>query len=89
MNWRLKLDAAEHQKIVAKPEVVKFTLRRALGRKWKNLAEERLEDANRGVLSGRKFWTLADRERDEITRLFERDDVRRLPITQAISSRPG
>lgn len=81
----LEAEEGDDQGPVAKPEVVKFTLRRALGRKWKNLAEERLEDAGGSVLNGRKFWAISDPEREEINQLFQRDEVRRL-VTH-ISSR--
>lgn len=87
-GYEAALDVAtddEHNP-VSKSEVVKFTLRRALSRKWRNLAEERMEDAGEGVLNGRKFWTLSDSERDEIKKLFAREDVRQL-ITH-LNSRP-
>ena len=71
---------------VAPPEVVKFTMKRALGRRWRNIAEERIEDCDAAVLHGPKFWTLSDVERQEVTELFEQDDVRSL-ITR-LNSRP-
>ncbi|HEV7692506.1 MAG TPA: DUF2252 family protein [Hyphomonadaceae bacterium] len=71
---------------VAAPDVVKFTMKRALGRRWRNLAEERIEDSDAAVLRGPKFWMLSDVERQEVTALFEQDEVRSL-ITR-LNSRP-
>jgi uncharacterized protein (DUF2252 family) len=71
---------------VAPPEVVRFTMKRALGRRWRNLAEERIEDTNGGILQGPKFWTLSEAERAEIKTLFDGDEVRNL-ITR-LNSRP-
>jgi uncharacterized protein (DUF2252 family) len=58
----------------------------ALRRRWKNLAKERIDDPRPIIPRGPRFWDLSRAELDELTTLFERDDVRRL-IT-ALSSRP-
>ncbi len=68
------------------PETVKFTMKRALGRRWKHLAEERIEDIEPKALHGEKFWALSKAEKQEIKALFSTEAVRRL-ITQ-IKSRP-
>lgn len=60
------------------PETVKFTMRRALGRKWRHLARERLEDTAPSIPLGRKFWTLSKEEREPIEALFETARVRQL-----------
>ncbi len=38
----LSLDTDDNENPIAAPDAVKFTMKRALGRKWKNLAEERI-----------------------------------------------
>lgn len=58
------------------PNVVRAVRRRALGRRWRHLAEERLADVEPRLPLGKKFWALDARERDELDILFARDDVR-------------
>jgi uncharacterized protein (DUF2252 family) len=58
----------------------------ALRRRWKNLARERIDDPRPIIPRGPKFWDLTKAELDELTTLFERQDIKRL-IT-ALSSRP-
>jgi uncharacterized protein (DUF2252 family) len=60
------------------PETVTFTMRRALGRKWKHLARERIEDTTPTIPLGRKFWTLSKQERGPLEALFESKSVRKL-----------
>ncbi len=63
---------------VATPEVVRATMRRAAGRSWKHLADERIEGTRAGIPLGRRFWPLEDAERAAIEALFARDDLRTL-----------
>ena len=72
---------------ISAPDAVKFTMKRALGRKWKHLAEERIEDVRPKALRGEHFWALSKTEQKEIRALFETEDVRRL-IT-LLKSRPN
>ncbi|TZG26539.1 DUF2252 domain-containing protein [Sphingomonas montanisoli] len=58
------------------PEVVRAVRRRALGRGWKELAAERLDDVAPTIPLGKKFWALTTRERDALGRLFENEAVR-------------
>ncbi|TNC05786.1 DUF2252 domain-containing protein [Methylobacterium terricola] len=60
------------------PEVVRTVRRRALGRRWKQLARERLKDVEPAIPLGRKFWALDDAERDALATLFDEEDVRSL-----------
>jgi uncharacterized protein (DUF2252 family) len=57
---------------------VKLVMRQALNRKWRHLAEERIEDVKPQIPLGPKFWQLSKAERDEIDRLFASEDVRTL-----------
>lgn len=59
------------------PEVVTAVQKRALGRRWRHLAKERLDAVEPTIPLGRKFWPLADQERAALTGLFEDPDVAR------------
>lgn len=58
------------------PDIVRAVRRRALGRKWRHLATERLEDAELEIPLGKKFWSLSEEESASIAALFETEDVR-------------
>lgn len=47
----------------AEPEAVRTVRRRALGRKWRHLAQERLEDVTPSLPLGKHFWPLETQER--------------------------
>jgi uncharacterized protein (DUF2252 family) len=56
-------------------------LQSALRRRWKHLAEERIEDVEPNIPLGKRFWKLRDTERTAIDELFAQEAPRRL-ITQ-------
>ena len=60
------------------PEIVRLTMRRAAGRSWKHLADERIEGTQPAIPLGRRFWPLEPDEREAIEALFARDDLRTL-----------
>jgi uncharacterized protein (DUF2252 family) len=60
------------------PDVVRTVRRRALGRHWKHLARERLNDVEPEIPLGRKFWALDAGERAALDELFRREEVRSL-----------
>ena len=57
-------------------------MRSALSRKWRNLAEEHLQDVTPKIPLGKKLWPLTENERGSINELFEetaeRDLVNRI-----------
>lgn len=57
------------------PEAVRAVRRRALGRRWRHLARERLNDVEPKIPLGRKFWALSDDERISLTDLFSDVDL--------------
>jgi uncharacterized protein (DUF2252 family) len=61
-----------------RPECVQVVMKQAVGRTWKRLAKERLEDAKPTIPLGEKFWPLTPEERAEIDRIFATDDAHRL-----------
>lgn len=62
----------------AAPEIVRLTMRRAAGRSWKHLADERIEGTQPVIPLGKRFWPLEAAEREAIDALFARDDLRSL-----------
>ena len=61
----------------AEPDVVRTVKRRALGRKWRHLARERIEGTAPSIPLGKKFWALEDEERVAIEDLIAQPDVKR------------
>lgn len=66
------------QKEVEQPQAVKHALKDALRRKWKQLAEERIEDTTPTIPLGKRFWPLTKQEKAEIKRIFSTERARRL-----------
>jgi uncharacterized protein (DUF2252 family) len=60
------------------PKTVRLLMRRAAGRSWKHLADERIEGVEPVIPLGKRFWPLSKLERSEVNSLFEQDDTRRL-----------
>lgn len=50
---------------------VETVIKSALNRKWRHLAEERIEDAEPHIPLGQKFWPLKKSERANLKNLFE------------------
>ncbi len=63
------------------PDVVRSVKRRALGRKWKHLAEERLDGPEPGIPLGDKFWPLEADERAELTNVLAVPEVSTLVLS--------
>jgi uncharacterized protein (DUF2252 family) len=57
---------------------VAIVLRQALKRKWRNLAQERIEDVKPTIPLGKCFWALSDTEKKEIGRVCQTGDVRKM-----------
>lgn len=60
------------------PNVVSAVKRRALGRRWRHLAEERIGDERPKIPLGKKFWAPDPEERDALDALFATKSVKRL-----------
>ncbi len=50
----------------------------ALKRKWRHLAQERIEDVTPTIPLGRKFWALSERERSALAQLFAEEETQHL-----------
>jgi uncharacterized protein (DUF2252 family) len=61
-----------------RPKLIRGVLERAVRRRWRHLAEERIEDITPAIPLGRRFWALTKKERSELNRLFTDEDVREL-----------
>jgi uncharacterized protein (DUF2252 family) len=57
------------------PNVVRAVRRRAIGRRWRHLARERLDDVEPTLPLGKKFWSLEADERAALDALFETPEV--------------
>jgi uncharacterized protein (DUF2252 family) len=60
------------------PETVRLALKRAAKRSWKHLAQERLDDTRPQIPLGKRFWPVADDERQLIESVFADDSITRL-----------
>jgi len=63
------------------PDVVRSVKRRALGRRWRDLAKERLDDAEPKIPLGKKFWALDPNERTALEGVFAEADVARMVLS--------
>lgn len=69
------------------PEVVRTVKRRALGRRWRHLARERLQDPTPVIPLGKRFWPLTPEEREALSALVHTPHVRDLVL--ALHQRDG
>jgi uncharacterized protein (DUF2252 family) len=65
------------------PEVVRSVRRKAMGRRWRNLAKERIEDVEPTIPLGKRFWSLTGAEREGIASLFQEPEVRQRTLELA------
>ena len=68
---------------VPEPDAVRSVRRRALGRQWKHLAKERLEDVRPTIPLGSKFWALDQEERQAMEALMAEPGVHDLVLSLA------
>lgn len=61
-----------------RPECVQVVMKQAVGRTWKHLAKDRLEDTKPTIPLGEKFWPVTPEEREEIERIFATEEARKL-----------
>lgn len=66
------------ERAIAEPNIVRSVRRRALGRRWRHLAVERIDDVAPNIPIGKKFWKLNTAERKAIETLFAQDGVREM-----------
>lgn len=71
-----------------RPKIVRAILERAIRRRWRQLAEERIEDVTPTIPLGKRFWALTKKERKGLETLFRSDEVRAL-VTSLRDRRDG
>src|SRR6202046_3370186 len=71
-------DFDEHDGKAHRPKAVETVLERALRRRWRHLAEERIEDIKPTIPLGKHFWALTEQERRELEALCQGGAVRAL-----------
>jgi len=69
---------APSEKIDDLPSPIRVVMKRAVGRTWGRLFEDRLGSKRPRMHIGRRFWRLDDAEREEIERFVRREDTRAL-----------
>jgi len=79
-GYELALSDPDSDRSAPEPNVVRSVRRRALGRRWKHLAAERLEAVEPRIPLGKRFWALSDQERHALETLFQDDAVRGLVL---------
>ena len=60
------------------PHAVRMAMKQAIKRSWRQLAQERIEDATPSIPLGKRFWPLSADEKKQIKKLFEQEKVRKL-----------
>lgn len=60
------------------PDLVRSVWRRAIDRRWKHLARERIENSDPRIPLGRRFWKISEDERAALETLFERPEMEAL-----------
>jgi uncharacterized protein (DUF2252 family) len=71
-------DPGKNPRKSAAPPSVQRVLQHALKRRWRHLAEERIEDVKPHIPMGKRFWPITPAERKEIQRIFKLPEVRDL-----------
>jgi uncharacterized protein (DUF2252 family) len=68
-------------------EPIRRVMRQSRGRRWRHLAEERLQDVTPSIPLGRKYWSLTKDERAEIEALAQGEELLSL-LEHVHGSRP-
>ena len=71
-------DFDEHDGKADRPKAVDRLLKQAVRRRWRHLAEERLEDIKPNIPLGKHFWALTEKERQAMEALAQSEGVRAL-----------
>ena len=66
---------------IVEPPIIAMVKREALGRKWRHLAKDRLEDVRPAIPLGSKFWALSDDEKWNIGVLLDSPPIKSLILS--------
>ncbi|HVI56192.1 MAG TPA: DUF2252 family protein [Luteibacter sp.] len=70
-------------RLVERPSCIRLVMKAATKRRWKHLADERIEGSKPTIPLGRRFWEVTDEERDELKALSAGADMQKL-VTQLV-----
>ncbi len=75
-GYELAMVDREDDEGVPESDAIRAVRRRALGRHWKHLARERLEDIKPTIPLGKRFWELTPEEREALDAVFAAEATR-------------
>ena len=78
VGYEQALDEKAERAIRKRPESIQVVMRRAMRRKWKHLAAERIEGIEPNIPLSKKFWSISKDERLELKALMATEQVRAL-----------
>jgi len=81
VGYEAGLLALDDENPVKEPPIIATVKREALGRKWRHLAQERIQDVRPSIPLGDKFWALTDEERWNIGVLLDMPHVKELILS--------
>jgi len=81
VGYQAALAEPEGEGAGAEPDAVNTVRRRALGRRWRHLAKERLKDVEPSIPLGKRFWELAVDEREAVAAMFDDRHVARMILS--------
>jgi uncharacterized protein (DUF2252 family) len=64
-----------------RPKAIQLLLAQSVRRRWRNLAEERLETVRPAIPLSRRFWPLSLKERNALVRMIKSDPLRELVVS--------
>jgi uncharacterized protein (DUF2252 family) len=64
-----------------RPKAIQLLLAQSVRRRWRNLAEERLETVRPAIPLSRRFWPLSSKERNALVRMIKSDPLRELVVS--------
>ena len=81
-GYELGLSALDDEKLASpEPAAVATVRRRAIGRRWRHLARERIGDVRPSIPLGRKFWAPSDDEKWNVGVLLDSSHVKHLILS--------
>ncbi|MEO8998610.1 MAG: DUF2252 family protein [Rhodanobacter sp.] len=80
IGYELALSARSGSRKTARkrPDTIQLIMKRAMRRKWKHLAAERIEGIEPNIPLSKMYWPISDAERSELKALMATEDVRAL-----------
>ncbi len=61
-----------------RPDTIQLIMKRAMRRKWRHLAAERIEGLEPNIPLSKKYWPISESERTELKALMSTEEVRQL-----------